>query len=232
MPVFDIPKNYQDGADLTESMLDDAFEYVETALNTTKIDYQNIQSGGIIADNLASNAIVEAKVGAGAITVNKLGDGAVTTIKIADDAVTADKLAASAVVTDSMVDGAVTQAKRAALGHQISNATGYQLVDNSGPQAFTNLSVSITTTGRPVFVGLISDGNALGSFISENSGSDFYIYRGETLVTRVPLANATGFRHPPSVLSVIDVPAAGTYTYTIKGKNSIVAYVKMVAYEL
>lgn len=95
MPIFDIPKDYQDDSDLTEAMLDSAFEYIETALNTTKLDSSNIQTGGISSDNIAAAAVVEAKLGASAVTTNKLGDATVTTPKIADLNVTLEKLAAA-----------------------------------------------------------------------------------------------------------------------------------------
>lgn len=92
-PVADIPKNYADDTDLTESQLDAAFEYVETFLNTTKLDSANIQTGGVAAENLASSCVTETKLASSAVTTAKIGDAAVTTTKILDANVTLEKLA-------------------------------------------------------------------------------------------------------------------------------------------
>lgn len=55
MPTFTMTKNWDDGQTLTENMLDDIKTSVETFLNTTKLDSDNIQTGGISNDNLAGN---------------------------------------------------------------------------------------------------------------------------------------------------------------------------------
>lgn len=75
-------KNYADDTVLTEAQLDAVKSSIETWANTTKLDSDNIQDGGLDADTLASNVV----------TTVKINDGAVTTAKIADDAITPAKL--------------------------------------------------------------------------------------------------------------------------------------------
>jgi microcystin-dependent protein len=95
MPNFDIPKQYQDEEDLTEAILDASFEYIETFLNTTKLDSDNIQTGGIATLNIAASAVTAAKLASDSVTTVKILDSNVTTAKIADLNVTLGKLAAS-----------------------------------------------------------------------------------------------------------------------------------------
>lgn len=92
----------------------------------------------------------------------KMEDGFITLPKLADGILTAD--------TDGrakMADGFLTQAKRAALGQQVSSSCGTYSRSVATFGNVTNLSVSITTTGRPVFVGMIpAGGEGSQSYIS------------------------------------------------------------------
>lgn len=72
MPTLTITKQYDDGTVLTETQLDTAFASVTTFVNTTKLDSDNIQDGGLDADTLASSAVTTAKIAAGAVTLAKL----------------------------------------------------------------------------------------------------------------------------------------------------------------
>jgi hypothetical protein len=160
----------------------------------------------------------------------------------------------SAITTAKIADGNVTQAKRVDLGQQISASSGTFSTTSSSLVDVTNLTVTITTTGRPVFVGLISDGNGANSsrlFInttsSTNTGGigDFAIIRGSTEIAREELqtgqassATSKSASCPSSALSTIDVVAAGTYTYKVQcaaltgGGSCAVQRTKLIAYEL
>lgn len=72
MPTLSISTSYADADILYKADLDDIKNGIETFLNSTKIDSDNIQSGGVSATALASNAVTEAKVAAGAISYSKL----------------------------------------------------------------------------------------------------------------------------------------------------------------
>lgn len=144
--------------------------------------------------------------------------------------------------------GAVTQAKRAALGQQVSSSCGSFSTTSSSYVDVTNLSVSITTTGRPVSILLQPDGsvNTDSSYIrsateASNSGGLYIrILRGSTVVSQTKLKGdvaATSLEWPPTSISFIDIPSAGTYVYKIQLRASgtgavLITYSVLVAYEL
>jgi hypothetical protein len=130
-------------------------------------------------------------------------------------------------------EGGITRPKLASLGQQISSSCGaYSSTSNAD---ITNLSVSLTTTGRPVFIGLISDGSGNDSTVgsvSSNSGIQFK--RGATSLARNILISGT--YAPSSSFWTVDVVSAGTYTYTaaavISSGTINVNYAKLIAFEL
>lgn len=168
-------------------------------------------------------------------------DGYITTVHLADDAVTTDKI----------LDGAITAAKLAALNYQLSSSSGsYSLTGTTSITDVTNLSVSITTTGRPVFVGLISDGTGVQSTIVYSDtqiqlSPELYLYRGATNISTQSFAQRVGGSSvysftgvPVSAVSHIDIPSAGTYTYKFSVRPTAstavmeVLKAKLIAYEL
>lgn len=70
MPTFTMTKNWDDGQVLTESMLDDIKTSVETFLNTTKIDSDNIQTGGIVNASIANSTLTVSKINVAAAAAN------------------------------------------------------------------------------------------------------------------------------------------------------------------
>lgn len=151
------------------------------------------------------------------------------------------------ILTAGIADAAVTQAKRAALGQQVSSSSGAFSTSVAGPTDITNLSVTITTTGRPVVLALIGNDAASDSELRlfNQSGlglAKVKILRGVTQVCSYILAQADDvstlnfLELPPSVVHTIDVPAAGTYTYKAQAVAStctfFVTNVKLIAYEL
>lgn len=62
MPTLTITKTYQDGDILLESDLDNIKDDVETFLNVTKLDGDNLQSGSIDTDQLAASSVTAAKL--------------------------------------------------------------------------------------------------------------------------------------------------------------------------
>ncbi len=96
--------------------------------------------------------------------------------------------------------------------------------------------MTITTTGRPVWVGTQADGGATASYVFSNSSAGaVYFYRDSTQICRY--INALVEFHPSSAFWFIDTPGAGTYTYSIKmisdGTHDV-SYVQsvLVAFEL
>lgn len=138
----------------------------------------------------------------------------------------------------------------AAGGVGISTASGLQSTINTDPVFISGLTVTITTTGRPVFVGLMSDGNAQSYVQNDNAGSvsragGINFYRNASQIAALNLVQygaAAGINQiqvPASSFSFIDTPTAGTYTYTAAHYAPIAANpftqvqnIQLVVYEL
>lgn len=187
----------------------------------------------------------------GVTVVNVPAANSVTTAKIADNAVTTAKILDANVTTAKIADNAITPAKRAALGQQVSSSSGsYSLTGTTSITDVTNLSITITTTGRPVFVGLISDGTGVQSTIVYTDtqvqlSPELYFYRGATNISAQSFAQRVGGSSvysftgvPVSAVSHIDIPSAGTYTYKFSVRPTAstavmeVLNAKLIAYEL
>lgn len=179
MAQISITKNWADGEILLEADLDEIKSDVETFLNTTGINDDNIQNGGITGTtkiatgtvgtaNLASSAVTTAKIADDAVTTAKINDLAVTTAKLAATSVTTAKIAAGAVTSTELASDAVTTAKITD-----ANVTTAKLADGAVTPAkrstltqgvtstsgsFTvtpstgNMDTTVTGTGRPVLI--------------------------------------------------------------------------------
>lgn len=164
--------------------------------------------------------------------------GQITTAQITDLNVTTAKIAALN----------VTRAKIEAVGQQVSSSSGTFSSSSTTFIDVTNLTVTITTSGRPVCVGLMADGLTTSPDYSAiqvatppatDISFDLMILRGASEVTHLKIGQ-TGilFVMPPSIVHVLDVVAAGTYTYKIQVKANVASEsmafnnIKMYAYEL
>lgn len=268
MPVLTVVKNYLDNTTLTQAELDQAFQSVETFINTTKLDSTNLQSGAVVAATLGASSVTTAAIASKAVTATQLANDptddtqrAVGSDHIKTSAVITSKIADSNVTTAKIADANVTQAKLqaratgttvAAGGVAISASSGNFFTTSGSWTDATNLSVTLTTTGRPVMVCIISDGSgnpsALTSFQNPASNltvSYFRILRGATEIYRtnitVDVSGNTPLQYeidvPPSSIMTIDPVSAGTYTYKVQvegllGSETFVAYAKLVAFEL
>jgi len=158
-------------------------------------------------------------------------------------------------VTANTIAAAVTRATGttvAAGGVAISSSSGAASTSSTSLVDVTNLTVTITTSGRPVSLYLIPNTSG-DSFIrvSASGASDaegeFVIIRDATTISTHTLAieaddspvfallrNAC----PSSAISMVDVVAAGTYTYKVQFRATSSARVilvnnsRLVAYEL
>ncbi len=263
MPTFTVDKDYQDTVDLTESQLDAAFDSIETFLNTTKIDGDNIQAGGVPTAALATGAVTAAKIDASAVTTAKIADSNVTTAKINDLAVTTAKINDLGVTTGKINTAAVTQAKLAArttttdgtdpgAGGVVFSASSASFTTTSTTYVdVTNLSVTLTTTGRPVRITLdTADGSTTSTVGSTRASSGAQVYvllkavRDATDIKIVGLEQTSGsssgsvdLKVPPGVVDFIDTPAAGTYVYKLQAEvganmTANVTACRLMAYEI
>lgn len=194
--------------------------------------------GQVDTDGIADDAITNAKI----------DNNAVDTAEIATGAVTANELDTDAVETVKIKDLNVTRDKLEALGQQISSSS-LSWSDNTGGWVdVTNLSVSITTSGRPVMLIIQSDGSGTAGYLGGFTGGlnndlevTFRLMRDTTEIARwdykdfeagLSAIAAWGTAH-----NHMDVVGAGTYTYKLQAILVTGAEVrcynsKIAAYEL
>lgn len=159
--------------------------------------------------------------------------------------------------TADIADGAVTYPKLAPLNKQVSSVEVLFEVNAPTYTDITNLTVTITTTGRPVMLMLQPADAVVYDFgliyhTLVGSQTDYYaeigITRNGDPLTRLGTAldsqfisgfkPINNFSTPPSAFSTVDLVAAGTYTYQIQAYTSssdaIIGFqhIQLVAYEL
>lgn len=141
----------------------------------------------------------------------------------------------------------------AAGGVAISTSCGTFSTNALADVDVTNLTVTITTSGRPIMLQLIPDGDTTtGSFLHTTASSNvigsegvILILRDGSIISRADMSTgaavATGryeMTLPPGAISLIDPQAAGTYTYKIQASvasSAITIFfynMKLTAYEL
>jgi hypothetical protein len=109
----------------------------------------------------------------------------------------------------------------------------------------TNLSVTITTTGRPVVLclidaGAVSTGSLAVSSSTTSEVAYLALFRDATQLTlqRLSLDVQEILMIPVSAIQHVDFPPSGTYTYKLQVKTDdashsiFVSYAKLVAYEI
>jgi hypothetical protein len=175
-------------------------------------------------------------------------------LQVKDSGISSAKIANNAVITSKILDANVTKPKLAALGQQISSSCGVFNTSSAVAVGVTNLTVSLTTTGRPIMITLISDASgAPNSWIGfsrtspATSGTVFFYIEitgvpARSIGHKIELVGAStnlALRIAPSNLSYIHVAGAGTYTISIfasspsgSGCSAEAVNCKLVAYEL
>lgn len=142
--------------------------------------------------------------------------------------------------------GTIARTNLPSVGQQISTTTSGAYAVTSSMADVTNATVTITTSGRPVMLKLIS-GHATAGFggrLELNGGTNpnlnLQFVRDGTYVdsTSVACNSSTSVVVPAQGFSSIDTPTAGTYVYKLQaqvtgsGSTAYVNNVKLVAYEL
>jgi len=145
------------------------------------------------------------------------------------------------IATANIANGAVTKVKQAALGQQLSSSNSGTYSNSTASYTdVTNCTVTITTTGRPVFIALVDGaaGSPSRSSVFVTVDGRWKILRDATAVAEGALASAGGrYDIPCSSIFHIDVVGAGTYVYKIQAERVTsgtigVSYAKLIAYEL
>lgn len=151
------------------------------------------------------------------------------------------------ITTAKIADANVTRPKLVAVGQQISSSSGVATVTGTSIVDVTNLSVTITTTGRPVVIFIQPEnasGNPAGIYANYVGGPGesctMYLQKGfATEVARWQFVQSgTSDFQQINMPYFLDTPAAGTVAYKISAANSSLTasmnfnYVVLVAYEL
>ncbi len=137
------------------------------------------------------------------------------------------------------------------LNYQISSAVSSQNITSGSATDVTNLSVTITTSGKPVILMLVQSGSGIGVIqltqaATGVSGSVMFVRGSTTISKQETEISASGSSTtsaqtevPPSSFQHFDPVAAGTYTYKVQalvngGSSPAIFFdqIKLVAYEL
>jgi hypothetical protein len=135
------------------------------------------------------------------------------------------------------ITSGVTRAGMEAVGQQVSGNSGSFATSSGTNVDVTNLSVTITTGGRPVVLMLIAYDQVAPGFIGcQGASQQCYVrlIRGASNIATWSVVSGTTV---PASLVFLDAPAAGTYTYKIQGQTTggvtgTYANLKLIAYEL
>ena len=147
--------------------------------------------------------------------------------------------AVSGGITGSMIgSNTVTRANQVYVGQQISSSCGAFSTTSTTFASVTNLSVTITTSARPVVI-FLQPAATTSAYLSPGSTNVLYLelLSGVTVLAQWVISTGTAApAFPPSTVFYLDTPIAGTYTYTIKAKvSSGTGYIEncvLCAYEL
>lgn len=131
-----------------------------------------------------------------------------------------------------------------------SDSSGNYSTTSSSYVDVTNLTLNITSIGRPIYVGLISDGTNDDGSLGTNAGgvssseANFRLLRDSTVIAQCRVSKAassssgSAISVPPGALWIIDAPTAGTYTYKVQARRGVSSttvlaqYCKLIALEL
>lgn len=159
------------------------------------------------------------------------------------------EVATGGIGTTQIADGAVTSAKLAAVNNGLSSSTGLFGTFSGTPVDVTNATVTIVTTGRPVFIQLLPDSSGNASFLqsvgtTSTPLAEFRIVRDSTVISindlGVEATPASGPNAnvvvPASSISFTDLgAAAGSHTYKLQAKagagQAVVSFARLYVEE-
>lgn len=176
--------------------------------------------------DLTTASIGTANLATNAVTTVKITDLNVTTAKLAASAVTTAKITDANVTTAKIADANVTRVKLASVGQLICTGSGGFTGTSPAFATVTNQSGGLTTTGRPVIVFLHVPAGVVGYLSTAGPAaanfSDVAFYRDSTQLgvvqigqTIIGSGTTSELRYNPSIM-FLDLPSAGTYTYTLQ----------------
>ncbi len=191
MPQLDVRRLYEDGSILFAADLDAIIDDIETLLNSTKLNDDNIQDAGITGSTkLVDGSVTAGKIGSSAVTTAKINDDAVTAAKIADGAIDdAAKLASNVVTTAKILDSNVTTAKIAD-----SNVTTAKIADSNvttAKIADSNVTTAKIANSNVTAAKMETSINLPGAAVKMDS-RDLVVGGGALAVAQVSFAGHSG----------------------------------------
>lgn len=249
MPTLTIPNSFTPNTTAVSADVNANFNAIATFLNSTKLDGDNIQADAIDKTLLASDVADGTTIEQAAGGELKIKDSGVSTAKLATGSVTQAKLAARTVTTNGTDPGA---------GGVVMSASCGAITISSSLADVSGLSVTLTTTGRPIMVAIVPDGSSNPCNIYSQAGAGtgtiscdqrVTINRGATVVGYLSMSSivdaaTTRIISNNPCIHAIDNQAAGTYTYKVQAlgdlswsgssgtESNTLNYVKLVAFEL
>lgn len=195
--------------------------------------------------------LTEAQLDAMRISIEDyLNKNGLTNDNIADQGLTMNDgtFADNGVLAAQIKTSTITTNKLSTMGQQLSSSSGSYSATTSTATDITNLSISITTTGRPVALMLVSDGTGSVANLDQAGGSndtfDILFLRDATTLVSFRVNGGGGISQggmavPPGSFFFIDnKPSAATYTYKVQGNTNAAATaltvnnVKLLVWEL
>lgn len=149
------------------------------------------------------------------------------TIRVKDLGITTAKINTDAVTTAKVLDANITRAKLVAVGQQISTSSAGFTSSSGSIVDVTNLTVTITTTGRPVVIraqpatSSTDFGRITLTRAAAAMNANINIERDSVRISRfqigldVAAAGNLAITHSPDIITYLDVVAAGTYVYKV-----------------
>jgi len=208
----------------------------DSAVTTAKIADSNVTTAKIADSNVTTAKIADSNV-----TTAKIADSNVTTAKIADSNVTTAKIADSNVTTAKLLDGAVTQAKLGAIVSGTSSSCSTFTTTSTSFTDVTNLSVTLTSYGRPLMIMVIPDGSGNEGYagVPASASTSFrcLVDGGSIGENYIGTAGANVQNRWPALSWVYPV-AAGSHTVKVQQRLSSgtgtvsLYYAKLLVFEL
>lgn len=179
---------------------------------------------------------------AGNITAPFPISGGLNASVLTPGSITETQMGPLSVGTPELIDGSVTPVKKSALGQQVSGSVTAGVPNTT--QNIGGLAVTITTTGRPVFVGLIGNLGSAAAISAASGTTHIFITRDvSTIIMQQNTGvgtDGTSSISPSSAFWTVDLtPAAGTHTYQVMARydsissgGSTIENTRLIAYEL
>lgn len=230
MATLTITKNYADGTLLEEAELDPFINNMQTFINTTKINDDNIQNQGITASTkLADGTITAGKINAGAVTEVTILASNVTTTNINDSAVTEAKIPASNITIAKIADSTVASADFSANSVTYAKTTlNYNVInpDQTIPSSYPDINLTsdsgrvitwngLTFHNRPVMVQIILGKTLIGTASNMTVIAGFRNESTNDTLTPFHLQFSGAVLYPSALNFFWETTGSGTYEFNL-----------------